>query len=296
MNLTQNLSIGEIIECLPDIAIFHGRDSKIYKVFDNVARYAAHAFCFNKKSGPANFMGGFGDIRLPFIKMGAIDSRDLFGLDELIIFSFYWTNRDRYRAVADIGANIGLHSILMSRCGWRVMAFEPDPIHANLLRNNLDLNHITSVELIEAAVSDKPGKLEFIRVLGNTTGSHLAGAKHNPYGELQRFPVDVVSIQNIMCSADFVKMDVEGQEAIIILSTDLNHWTGTDMMVEIGTAENASVIFEHLSCLGVNAFAQKLGWERVVSVHEMPNSYKEGSLFITQKKQMPWTAEIRSDD
>src|SRR5437016_1885028 len=61
--------------------------------------------------------GPFGELTLPYRRMGAIDSIDLFGLDELIIFSFYWANRKRYRRTVDIGANIGVHSILMARCG-----------------------------------------------------------------------------------------------------------------------------------------------------------------------------------
>lgn len=289
MNVTQNLSISEIIECLPDIAAAHARTSNIYKVLNKLARAIVSTSGFTDPSGLANHLGDFGEIRFPYTKMGTIDTLNLFDLDELIIFSFYWANRHRYKKVADLGANLGLHSILMSRCGWRVTAYEPDPVHAGLLRRNLELNGITSVELIEAAVSDKPGTLEFVRVLGNTTSSHLVGAKPNPYGELKRFPVDVVAIDGIMSSVDFVKMDVEGQERIIILSTNANHWAKTDMMVEIGSAENAHAIFEHLTDLGVNAFAQKLGWERVVSRQDMPSSYKEGSLFITMKTQMPWT-------
>ena len=65
----------------------------------------------------------------------------------IIIFSYYWTNRKRYKNVADIGANIGLHSILMSRCGWQVTAYEPDPIHCDLIKRNLDLNNVKSVNL-----------------------------------------------------------------------------------------------------------------------------------------------------
>ena len=289
MTISQNLSIGEIINCLADIPTSHPRTSTIYKVLDNVTRDLVRTSKFSDQAGSASSLGSFGDIRFPFTRMGAVDTLDLFGLDELIIFAFYWTNRRRYRVVADIGANIGLHSILMSRCGWTVKAYEPDPIHADLLKRNLDLNCIRDVEISIAAVSDKLGRLEFVRVLGNTTGSHLSGAKKNPYGELQRFFVDVVAIEKIMMLVDFVKMDVEGQEATIILSTNAKHWAQTDMMVEVGTSENAGTIFEHLTSLGVNAFAQKIGWGRVVSVHQMPSSYKEGSLFITSKAQMPWS-------
>src|ERR1041384_2111016 len=109
--------------------------------------------------------------------MGAVDSLDLFGLDELIIFLFYWCNRGRYRRVVDIGANLGLHTIMMGRCGFQVTAFEPHPVHCEVLRRTVALNDITSVELRTAAVSTRTGEAAFVRVLGNTTGSHLLGSK-----------------------------------------------------------------------------------------------------------------------
>lgn len=288
MNTGQNLSISEIIECLPDIANAHARTSNIYKILDKLAKTLVQSSSLIDPDDSEISLGGFGKIQFPYTRMGAIDSLDLFGLDELIIFAFYWTNRHRYKRVADIGANIGLHSLLMSRCGWQITSYEPDPIHADLLRRNLELNNVTSVELLEAAVSDRPGTLEFIRVLGNTTGSHLAGAKSKPYGELERFPVKVLAIDNVILSTDFVKMDVEGQESTIITSITADHWDNTDMIVEVGTEANARTIFEHLTKIGVNAFAQKSGWQQVKSTNEMPASYKEGSLFITSKSIMPW--------
>ena len=79
-----------------------------------------------------------GAISLPYQKMGAIDSIDLFGLDELLIFAFYYRNRGRYSRAADIGANIGLHSIVLSMCGCEVEAYEPDPAHCEKLLRNLN--------------------------------------------------------------------------------------------------------------------------------------------------------------
>ncbi len=233
-------------------------------------------------------LGGLGSVIFPFTKMGAVSSLDLFGLDELIIFSFYWANRNRYRRSADIGANLGLHSIIMAKCGWHVTAYEPDPNHAGLLKRNLSLNQNKTVTLVEAAVSDQPGTLDFIRVLGNTTSSHLAGAKQSAYGQLEKFPVRVETITAIMPAVDLVKLDAEGQEKIIILGTTAEHWRHTDMMVEVGTTENAAAIFEHLRKLGIRAYAQRLGWSEVKSFTDMPTSYKQGSLFITRLASMPW--------
>lgn len=283
------LTLADLIACLPELAAHHARTSLTYQALAKAARAAVTASALRDEGGRSESLGALGEIVFPYVRMGAIDTLDLFGLDELIIFSFYWTNRTRYRTAADIGANLGLHSLLMSKCGWQVKAYEPDPQHAARLRRNLELNRSNGVEVIEAAVSDQPGALEFVRVLGNTTSSHLAGAKANPYGELERFPVRVESIAAIVPAVDFIKMDAEGQEKIIILGMTANDWRHTDMMVEVGTAENAAAIHAHLGALGINAFAQKRGWSRVETLADMPASYKEGSLFISARSEMPWT-------
>jgi|1048.fasta_scaffold17424_1 FkbM family methyltransferase len=281
-------SLGEIIGLLPGIAAHHARNTDTYRVLDERTKELVMISGLAKSSEEATPIGDFGSIVFPFARMGAISTLDLFGLDELIIFSFYWANRRRYRNVADIGANLGIHSILMGKCGWNVSAYEPDPEHVKILRRNLELNNSFNVNLIEAAVSDKPGTLEFVRVLGNTTSSHLAGAKNNAYGSLERFPVRVESISSLMDTVDFIKMDAEGQEKVIILGTNSSHWIDTDMIVEIGSEENAIAIYEHLQLIGVNAFAQKLGWHQVRAYEDMPTHYKHGSLFITKKPEMPW--------
>jgi len=292
MNTVATL-LSDLIEELPTRPVEHARNSETYVAWEGALRAAMKSSRFTHVDHASEPLGPFGEVTLPYYRMGAVDTLDLFGLDELIIFSYYWANRNRYRRAADIGANLGLHSILMGKCGWSVKAYEPDPVHAALLRRNLEINRSHSVELIEAAVSDQAGTVEFVRVLGNTTSSHLAGAKPNAYGQLERFPVRVESIASILPAVDFVKMDAEGQERIIILGTTEEHWRTADMMVEVGTAENAADIFRHLRALGLHAFAQKLGWSEVVSAADMPSSYKEGSLFITRNSRMNWS-ESRS--
>jgi len=232
--------------------------------------------------------GPFGALTLPYRKMGAIDSVDLLNLDELILFAFYWANRGRYHRVVDIGANIGLHSILMARCGFAVRAFEPDPLHLAVLRANLKLNSVT-VEVVEAAVSDKNGDMKFVRVKGNTTSSHLVGAKTNPYGELERFFVPIRKFSDAVADADFVKVDAEGHEVVILRSLPAERWQSLDAVVEVGTAKNARALFDHFKALPVGLFAQKIGWSRASRVEDIPTSYREGGLFITTKAEMSWS-------
>ena len=235
-----------------------------------------------------DFYGPFGELSLPYFKMGAINSLHLFGLDEMIIFCYYYNNRNRYKKASDLGANIGLHSVLMSKCGYQIEAYEPDPKHIEMIEKNFKLNDVNSVNLNRVAVSNIEHKTKFVRVLGNTTSSHIAGAKNNAYGDLETFDVDVVSAKKIFLNSDFIKMDVEGEEAKIILSTTKKDWENVDMVMEVGTKNNAEVIYEHLKSLGVNMFSQKQAWQKVESIDDMPTSYKEGSLFVSPNDRMRW--------
>ena len=101
----------------------------------------------------------------------------------------------------------------MSKSGYKVEAYETVPTHIEVLEKNFKLNSIDLVNLNLVAVSDVDHNAKFVRVLGNTTSSHIAGAKDNAYGDLETYDVDVVSAKEIFRNSDFFKMDVEGGEA-----------------------------------------------------------------------------------
>lgn len=279
--------LSQLIAALPALKDFHAPTCEPYNLLRRVARKEVEASFSSEKAEPCAITP-FGELIFPYTKMGAIDSLDLFGIDELIIFAFYWANSSHYKKTLDMGANIGLHSIIMSRCGFQITCFEPDPRHFSLLTHNLSVNNVDNVTTVNAAVSIEDGTMEFVRVLGNTTGSHLAGSKSNLYGEIERFPVKVLPFAELIKGIDFVKLDVEGHEKVILTSTTAEQWRTLDMMAEIGSENNARAIFDHLSHLGVNMFAQKVSWKKVERFEEMPNSYHDGSLFISAKHEMPW--------
>jgi FkbM family methyltransferase len=279
-------ALETIILELPKFKNEHNKDSVIYKMLEKIANAEIKKLFFDASQNHKTFQP-FGNIIFPYFKMGTIDSLDLFGLDELIIFSFYWFNKNIYKNVLDLGGNIGIHSIILSKCGYNVKTYEPDPMHFAKLSENLDSNNCTNVIPVKAAVSSKKGTAEFVRVLGNTTSSHLKGCK-NPYGDLETFSVDLENFKDIVGWADLIKMDVEGHEKELLLLMDKKDFSHSDIIAEIGSEENAKIVFEHLQDLDINAFAQKKGWAIVKTVEDMPTSHREGSLFITTKKAMPW--------
>jgi FkbM family methyltransferase len=279
--------LGEIILTLPDIKDKHARDGEKHNELKGIVRKEVEQIFSGRDSQPRPF-APFGQIIFPYHKMGAIDSLNLFDLDEIIIFSYYWKNRSRYKKAADIGANIGLHSIVMSKCGFQVRCYEPDPKHFEIIQRNLKANACSNVQPINAAVSGKAGTMEFIRVVGNTTGSHLAGSKSNPYGKLNKFPVKVEGIVPIIEWADFIKLDSEGHEKEIISATNKDHWLKTDAIIEVENSDNAKALYDFFKGIGINMFSQKLNWQEVEKIEDMPVGYKEGSLFVSAKDSMPW--------
>jgi len=231
--------------------------------------------------------GPFGDLTFPYFRMGNIDSIDLFGIDELLMFAFYNENRAQYRRAVDFGANIGLHSIMLSRCGFEVRSFEPDPVHIAKLTENLNRN-AAGAEVHAAAISFEDGQAEFVRLLQNTTGNHLKGSKDNAFGAMDVFKVKVEAALPHLEWADFAKIDIEGHEAILLTALPREIWKTTDALVEVGTKANAKQIFDYFDKSGVNLFAQKNGWARAQHADDIPVSHREGSLFVSCKETMPW--------
>ena len=276
-----------LFEALPTVVEQHCPTTSLSCLLKFCARQEIERL-FDKEQGLAAKFGPFGELVFPFHPMGAADSRNLFDLDELIIFSFYLVNKANYRKVLDLGANLGLHSIILSRCGFQVTAYEPDPVHYKLLVHNLAANNIATVSTVNKAISTIAQQQQFIRVLGNTTSSHLAGAKENPYGELEYIDVETAVFKELIGDVDLIKMDIEGHEKEVLLSTNGGDWQQTDAIVEVGSTENADAIFSHFQTIKVNLFAQKLNWQKIESKVDMPTSYRDGSLFITAKDQMPW--------
>ena len=278
--------LENVFDALIESPSLHYRSSAFYKLNKEVVLKIIEDL-FNSPEGRPSSFGPFGDISLPFTKMGAINSLDLFGLDELIIFSFYHVNRNRYKRVIDVGANLGLHSIVMSRCDYSVRSFEPDPWHYEMLTKNLIANSAKNVTSFKQAVSISDGMAEFVRVLGNTTGSHLAGSKDS-YGQKETFIVPVCAVKPLFEWADLAKIDAEGHEKELLQAATPELMKSLDIIVEIGNPENAKAVFKHFNGTSVNMFSQKLGWGAVSKVEDMPISHREGSLFISSKTQMPW--------
>ena len=114
----------------------------------------------------------------------------------------------------DVGANVGLHSYYVSRKfnGAKVYAFEPLPANAAYIRSAIKLNHISNISLYEEAVSDKPGTAFFDQSVNNHQGRL---SKTNDGIQVTITSLDVfITEKNI--KPDFIKIDVEGAESLVM--------------------------------------------------------------------------------
>jgi FkbM family methyltransferase len=238
-------------------------------------------------------LGEIGRIDFGLTNLGNLDSSDLFGLDELILFSFYWKNRAIYQNFVDLGANIGLHTCVAGRLGYRVEAVEPDSAHFAILRANAKANRLTNLTLKNEAISSQDGEaglVSFIRVLGNTTSSFVDGAKTSAYGKLEKLSVKARKFSDLDVKEGLVKVDIEGSEADLLCSLTPEEFSRFDFLVEIGSSENRTRIWDRIfgNNRGINFFPQKISWTPASRASDLPANYKEGSVFISTKSTMPW--------
>ena len=87
---------------------------------------------------------------------------------------------------------------------------------------------------------------------------------------------------------DLVKMDVEGYEATLLNKVRVETFNSTDFMLEVGSAKNASLIFDLIREKNLNAFSQKTNWNRIKSVDDLPAHHSHGSLFIGNPAGPKW--------
>lgn len=118
-------------------------------------------------------------------------------------------------AILDIGANIGLHTLVMSRIAGEaghVVSFEPEVVNQRYLKRNLARNGFRNVTVVGKAVCDTSGpKTFFINPLN--TGDHRL---HGDGSHSHSVTVDAVSIDDYLGAdkrVDLIKMDIQGGEA-----------------------------------------------------------------------------------
>lgn len=121
-------------------------------------------------------------------------------------------------AALDIGANIGLTTVMIARAGaGPVFAFEPHPPTFRYLTQTIAANGLDSVRAIDKALGREPGELPFF-VDEDSSASHVVAPQNR--GRRGSITVPVATVDDFCATIDtpvrFIKIDAEGAEPDIL--------------------------------------------------------------------------------
>jgi FkbM family methyltransferase len=146
---------------------------------------------------------------LPLVRTGAFEDRELdWLLPRIPAGAEVW----------DIGANVGIYTVLMAKAATsgHVVAFEPSAPPLALLRENLARNDVGNVAVVEAGVSDHEGSAVLFQRSDTAGGSSLEQSD-GPFSPVQvRLVTGDGFVQAGGAPPSVIKIDVEGHEPSVI--------------------------------------------------------------------------------
>ncbi len=162
----------------------------------------------------------------------------------------------------DIGANIGITTIWMSKNCEKVYSFEPENKNIERFNENLSVNNVNNVELIQKAVSEEEGEAELY--LFDSYGHHSLSEEHVSKSInktiIKTISLDAFCKQNNIYKIDFLKIDVEGHELSVL--------KGSKILLK--KKQISLIAFEHSSIL----FSKQNKDNQEVIKYLMENDYK----------------------
>jgi FkbM family methyltransferase len=106
----------------------------------------------------------------------------------------------------DVGAYVGFYTVFAARHGWRVIAFEPNPINTALLRYNIALHGVGDrVVIVGKAVGDVHGYARFSMSSSPSESSFTKYLRNEL--KLLDIAVEVTTIDSVLESLDVKDFD-----------------------------------------------------------------------------------------
>jgi FkbM family methyltransferase len=114
----------------------------------------------------------------------------------------------------DLGANVGLYTLLAARrvAAGSVFAFEPLPRNIEYLRKHLKLNRVSNAELLELAVCDVVGIASFQEAESSSMGRLGGGGSTR----VRTATLDSLLLQKKILPPSLIKIDIEGAELLAL--------------------------------------------------------------------------------
>jgi FkbM family methyltransferase len=120
--------------------------------------------------------------------------------------------------VLDLGAHLGAISLAAAAAGYRVLAVDASPENVASLQASISHNRFAQMEVVQAAVSDHPGTLEFMPhgPFGLVANPKILDEYQLPSVKVRAVTIDDLLSEKSVERVDFIKMDIEGSEVAAI--------------------------------------------------------------------------------
>jgi FkbM family methyltransferase len=137
--------------------------------------------------------------------------------------------------ILDVGANIGLYTLLLSRLtgqAGKVFAFEPEPNLFSILCENCAANAADNVTPFQCAAGEANGRATLQRATFNSGDNRLGASTSGP----ESIEVKVARLDEVVPkrTVDFIKLDVQGHELAAL--------TGMEQL--LASSPDVRVLFE----------------------------------------------------
>ena len=215
-----------------------------------------------------------------------VDNPDLefVAVDSQVLEQLYWAGEQGWepellpwwrafcrqsRSVLELGTNIGYFAVQGGRAapGVRYTAVEPHPVSAEICRRHLALNGVTSVELIQAAAVADPAapSVPLLVPAGQAatpTVAFLSSETELP-ADMARdviavLDVPAIDVRRLLDGVDLIKLDVEGQEHVLLTAMrDHLRTARPTLFVEVlaGTVQLRAVLADLCATDGYRCYA-----------------------------------------
>jgi FkbM family methyltransferase len=154
-------------------------------------------------------------------------------IDELdtILRYFSQSPNGKQRTMIDVGVHFGESSSPFLEKGWKVIGIEPDDENIKIIKKKIGEN--PNFTLVELAVSDKPGELNFYTSEVSSGISSLLNF-HDTHKASQVVKVETLNKvleDHKIESPSFLKIDAEGFDLLVLKGIDLNKFTSIEFIV-----------------------------------------------------------------
>lgn len=151
----------------------------------------------------------------------------------------------------DIGANIGVYSVLLAEKFRRVYAFEPHPDNLKAMRHTIGI--LSNVTVIPKAINEVSGMINLYT--NENPGGHSIASSMPAKGEWGHSPNTFITVQAVTIDAfvaahnitdlHLIKMDIEGAEDFVFNGAiNTLHTQSPDILLEVHQTVKCNALFD----------------------------------------------------